>query len=245
MPYTTARDARFHTVEMSPDRPGEPVVMLHGLFTGSVASWYLTAAPEIALRRRVRLFDWRGHGLSERTSTGYGAMAMAADLDAITADLPPFAIVAHSYGCVVALRFLQSRPGRVRRLAFVEPPLNDIELTEAIGPLTPERLAELKADPKSRRIRGLIEHTTLLDDLDAEPPVTDEDLRDLAAVPCLAIGGGRSPFAPSLDRLRGVCPHVRTHVLPGGHDVHVGAADGVTDLLSGFLDTALTEAAHG
>lgn len=243
MPYTTARDARFHTVELAPGRPGEPVVMLHGLFTGSVASWYLTSAPAIAARHRVRLLDWRGHGLSERTRTGYGAAAMAADLDALTADLPPFAVVAHSYGCVVALRFLQRHPGRVRRLAFVEPPLNEVGLTDAIGPVTAGHLTEPTAT--SRRVRGLIEHTTLLADLDAEPPVTDDDLRDLAAVPCLAIGGGRSPFAPSLDRLRRVCPHVRTRVLPGGHDVHVGDAGGVTELLTGFLDTALTEAAHG
>lgn len=248
MPYTTARDTRFHTVELSPDRPGEPVVMLHGLFTGSLASWYLTAAPALAAGRRVRLLDWRGHGLSERTPTGYGAMEMAADLDALTADLPPFAIVAHSYGCVVALRFLQKWHGRVRRLALVEPPLNDVPLTEAIGPITPERLKALAADPRSRRIRALVEQTTLLDDLDAEPPVTDEDLSALAAVPCVAIGGGHSPFVPSLARIRRVCPHVRTHLLPGGHDVHVGDAGGVTDLLSGFLDTAdtaHTEAAHG
>src|SRR4051812_43114240 len=100
MPFTTARDTRFHMMELASGRTGEPVVMLHGLFTGSLASWYLTAAPAIAARRRVRLFDWRGHGLSERTRTGYSASAMADDLDALTADLPPFTIVGHSYGCV-------------------------------------------------------------------------------------------------------------------------------------------------
>ena len=112
----------------------------------------------------------------------------------------------------------------------------------------PDALKALAADPRSRRIRALVEQTTLLDDLDAEPPVTDEDLSALAAVPCVAIGGGHSPFVPSLARIRRVCPHVRTHLLPGGHDVHVGDAGGVTDLLSGFLDTAdtaHTEAAHG
>ncbi|MDN3356372.1 alpha/beta hydrolase [Actinomadura sp. DC4] len=236
MPFTIARETRFHTVELAADRTGEPVVMLHGLFTGSVASWYLTAAPAVAARHRVRLFDWRGHGLSERTRTGYGAQAMAADLDALTADLPPFTIVAHSYGCVVALRFLQSAPDRVRRMALVEPPLNQITVSA-------ERLLELYTGPASRRVRALVEDTTLLEDLAAEPPVTDEDLRSLSAVPCLVIGGGRSPFAPSVERLRRVCPHVRAHLLPGGHDVHVGATGGVTDLLTGFLE--LSEAAHG
>ena len=242
MPYTTAREARFHTMELGPGRPGEPVVMLHGLFTGSVASWYLTSAPAIAARRRVRLVDWRGHGLSERTRSGYGATSMAADLEALTADLPPFAIVGHSYGCAVALRFLQARPGRVRRMALVEPPLNEVGLLEGMAP---ERLGAPCADPASRRVRALVEETTILADLAAEPAVTDEDLRALAKVPCLVIGGGHSPFVPSVERIRRVCPHVRAHVLPGGHDVHVGEAGGVTGLLTGFLETALTEAAHG
>src|SRR3954447_13344315 len=202
MPYTTARETRFHTVELAPGRPGEPVVMLHGLFTGSVASWYLTAAPAIAARQPVRLLDWRGHGLSERPRTGYGASAMAADLDALTAELPPFAIVGHSYGCVVALRFLQAHPARVRRMALIEPPLNEVGLGEGIAALTSDRLRALGADPASRRIRALVEQTTLLEDIDAEPPVSDEDLRSLSEVPCMVIGGARSPFVPSVDRIR-------------------------------------------
>jgi hypothetical protein len=61
----------------------------------------------------------------------------------------------------------------------------------------------------------------------------------------MVICGGDTPFAPSLDRIRRVCPHVRSHVRPGGHDVHVGDTRGVTALLTGFLEPALTEAAHG
>jgi pimeloyl-ACP methyl ester carboxylesterase len=254
MPFTTARDTRFHMMELASGRTGEPVVMLHGLFTGSLASWYLTAAPAIAARRRVRLFDWRGHGLSERTRTGYGASAMADDLDALTADLPPFTIVGHSYGCVVGLRFLQSRRGRVRRMALVEPPLAEVAEPVPAGAappgdrqrFTPARLRALRADPSSKRVRGLLENTTLLDDLAAEPPVTDEDLRSLAEVPCMVIGGARSPYAPSLERVRRACPRVRGHMLNGGHDIHVTDADDVTALLTGFLGAARSEeAAHG
>ncbi len=227
MPYTTAREARFHTMDLGTGRTGGPVVMLHGLFTGSVASWYFTSAPAVAARRPVRLFDWRGHGLSERTPAGYGAADMAADLAALTADLPPFAVVGHSYGCLVGLRFLQTHPGRVRRMALVEPPLTG---------LTTGGLHEAYAGLACARVRALVEDTTLLADLAAEPPVTDADLRSLAGVPCMVIGGAASPFAPSLDRLRRVCPQVREHVLPGGHDVHVGAAADVTALLTGFLE---------
>src|SRR5262245_46595607 len=97
MGIVRARGVRFHVVDMGTD-DGEPVVMLHGLFTGSIATWYFTVAPELARTRPVRLLDWRGHGLSERPPTGYDTVTMADDLAALTADLPPFAVVGHSYG---------------------------------------------------------------------------------------------------------------------------------------------------
>lgn len=244
MPYTNVRGARFHFADLAPQRPGEPVVMLHGLFTGSIASWYLTAAPTIAAARRVRLLDWRGHGLSERTPGGYGAVSMAADLEALTADLPPFSIVAHSYGCLVALRYLQAIPGRVRRLALVEPPFNEGGLSEfrTVRPATPRHL---RNGPAERRIRALAETTTLPTDLAAEPPVTDADLRSLDGTPCLVIGGRHSPFLSSVDRLRRACPRVHAHVLDGGHEIHASNADEVTALVSGFLGPVRAEVAHG
>lgn len=236
MPFTTVRGTRFHTMELG---AGDPVVMLHGLFTGSLASWYLTSAPAISARRRVRLLDWRGHGLSERRRTGYGASAMAADLDALTADLPPFTIVGHSYGCVAGLRFLQAHRSRVRGMVLVEPPLPD----DARSPGTAAAL--LGPAASSRRVRTLVEDTDLMDELAAEPPVTDDDLRDLAAVPCLVIGGARSPYASAAARIRRACPYVRAQVLDGGHDLHVTHAADVTTLLTGFLDAKAPEAAHG
>lgn len=142
MPFVHTRNARFHVIDLNPaSRPPpvkpaaaavpprarraaqrEPVVMLHELFTGSAASWFFTIAPAVARTRRVRLPDWRGHGMSERTATGYGAAAMAADLAELTADLPPFAIAGHGHGASVAVRFALAHPGRVTRLALIDPP---------------------------------------------------------------------------------------------------------------------------
>jgi pimeloyl-ACP methyl ester carboxylesterase len=239
-----ARDTRFHVVDLAADRAGEPVVMLHGLFTGSIASWYLTSAPAISARRRVRLLDWRGHGLSERTRSGYGASAMADDLEALTADLPPFTIVGHSYGCAVGLRFLRTRPDRVRGMALIEPPLEGGARPAKAG-LSLERLRELGQDTRSRRVRTLIERTTLLADLDAEPSITDEDLRALSDVPCMVVAGAGSPFAGAPERIRRVCPRIPGHLLEGGHDIHVTAASAVTALLTGFLEATVMERVHG
>ncbi|RMI29790.1 alpha/beta fold hydrolase, partial [Actinomadura harenae] len=122
MAYVRARGVRFHVVDLGRDTGRSPVVMLHGLFTGSAASWFFTSAPALARTRRVRLPDWRGHGLTERTPTGYDTATMADDLAALTADLPPFAIAGHSYGATVAVRFARAHPGRVTALALVDPP---------------------------------------------------------------------------------------------------------------------------
>ena len=68
MSVVTARDLAFHVQELG---SGPPVVMLHGLLVGSLASWYFTAAPALASRHRVRMYDLRGHGRSAPARTGY------------------------------------------------------------------------------------------------------------------------------------------------------------------------------
>src|SRR5262249_25639953 len=101
-----ARSVRFHTQELGAgERPS--VVMLHGLLIGSLASWYFTAAPALAERRRVLLYDLRGHGRSERTADGYDVATMASDLAELAApfDARPIDLVGHSFGALVALRF--------------------------------------------------------------------------------------------------------------------------------------------
>ncbi len=120
MSVVAANDLRFHVQELG---AGPPVVMLHGLLIGSLASWYFTAAPALAQHHRVRLYDLRGHGRSARARTGYDLRTMASDLDALTRDLGRFDLVGHSWGALVALRFALDQPARVRRLALVEAPL--------------------------------------------------------------------------------------------------------------------------
>ncbi|MDX6433099.1 MAG: hypothetical protein QOE54_5465 [Streptosporangiaceae bacterium] len=227
MTFVVARGARFHLVEMGPAE-GRPVVMLHGLFTGSAASWYFTAAPAIARRHPVRLIDWRGHGLSERTPTGYGSASMVRDLAELTADLTPFAVAGHCWGAVVAVRFALAHPGRVTRLALVEPSFAESERTGD------RALTELAAEP-APGTRGLLELTSVLSDLAGEPPVTATELGGLTEIPVLAVVGSRSPFRPAADLVARALPHARCHILGGGHDLHISAKARLTPLLADFL----------
>ncbi|MGI8333089.1 alpha/beta fold hydrolase [Actinomadura scrupuli] len=228
MTFVVARGARFHLVEMGPVE-GRPVVMLHGLFTGSAASWYFTAAPAIARRHPVRLIDWRGHGLSERTPTGYDSVSMVRDLAELTADLPPFAVAGHCWGAVVAVRFVLAHPGRVTRLALVDPSFAGSGRTPGGAALT--TLAEAPAPGT----RGLLERTSVLSDLAGEAPVTAAELGGLAGIPVLAVVGSRSPFRPAADLVAGALPQARCHIFGGGHDLHISAKARLTPLLADFL----------
>jgi pimeloyl-ACP methyl ester carboxylesterase len=228
MAFVSARGVRFHVVDLGRDRGASagggagPVVMLHGLFTGSAASWFFTVAPALARTCRVRLLDWRGHGMSERTPSGYDTATMADDLAALTGDLPPFAVAAHSYGAAVAVRFALGRPGRVTRLALIDPPFEGD--SAAVAPsLT------------GRRTAALVKETSLLDDLAAEPKVGEDDLRALGDLPVMSVVGADSPFRASGDLVGRALPGARRHVLNGGHDLHITARARLTPLLTDFL----------
>ncbi|MFC7450884.1 alpha/beta fold hydrolase [Rhodococcus daqingensis] len=242
MAFVTARGARFHTVELGSSGP--QVVMLHGLFTGSIASWYLTVAPAVADRARIRLIDWRGHGLSERTPSGYGSDQMARDLAALTEDLERFAIVGHSFGAIVAVRFAIAQPDRVTRMALVDPPLADGARpwwTPDQSLLTREQARAATPRPGARHRAGLalchlIEETTILPELEAEPPLTGADVRELARIPTTIVVGAQSPYRAAAEEIAGVWPGTSCRVLPGAHDLQVAARKPLADLLVRFLE---------
>jgi pimeloyl-ACP methyl ester carboxylesterase len=249
MPLVAANGHTFHVQELG---EGPPVVMLHGLLIGSLASWYFTAAPALSAARRCRLYDLRGHGRSEGVTSGYDVATMTRDLAALTADLAePFDLVGHSFGAVVALRFALAHPERVRRLVVVEaplPPASVGELTQFLA-LPPERMTEALPESLRAAVAGgrrqaerlvkslsfLVLETSLLADLRAEPDIPDAELARLA-VPTLLLYGDRSACLPTGRRLAAAAPR-RTHlvVLPGGHYLHLDAPVELTRAIEAHL----------
>jgi pimeloyl-ACP methyl ester carboxylesterase len=252
VPHVTVRGLAFHVVELGEPR-ASPLVMLHGLLVGNLASWYFTAAPALARAHRVLLYDLRGHGKSDRPAGGYDVASMSEDLGAIAAgfDDRPLDLVGHSFGALVALRFALDRPERVRRLAIVEaplPPSRFEELAELRAQTPAEMVAALPDDLKAAIVGGgrraarlvaslaaLTGGTSILADLSAEPDIPDDALGRLAC-PTLCVYGDRSRCLPVGERIARAIPGARLLVLPGGHYLHLDAGPALAGALVEHFD---------
>ena len=127
---------------------GRPFVLLHGL-TGHRDD-FVRVLPELAEGNDVRWLapDLRGHG--DFTKTG---LAETLHFDQLVADVAAFAdalgleqfdLLGHSFGGMVALRFVLAHPGRVRSLVLMDttpeaPPGYDRPLFEKIGAIAVAR----------------------------------------------------------------------------------------------------------
>lgn len=244
MPVVEDNRLRLHTQELG--GAGPPVVMLHGLLFGALTSWYFVA-PVLARTKRVLLYDFRGHGRSERSPSGYGMRSMAADLASLVDRFSnePVSLVGHSYGGVVALRYAIDHPHRVHRLVIVEAPLPALseDTMKLISNQTPEEVFSLIPEAlmrHRRRLRSqlldLTVKTTLLADLQTEPDIADAEIASFPH-PVLLCYGTQSPTTrSSCARLQRLLPHVQLTVIEGTHFLPFDAPEPLAEAISGFLD---------
>lgn len=233
---------------------GPPVVLIHGLLLGSLAQWYFTVAPALAVRHRVLLYDLRGHGLSAAEPSGYDLATLVGDLERVLADNDvsgPVDLVGHSYGGLIALTFALGHPARVRRLVVIDVPLppGSSGLIDDAASATPASLLALVPDAVrdailggGRRARRLLERlqflaqqSTLLADVAREPDLDDAALATLAC-PVSCVVGATSACRGAADRLVRTLPDARLVVVPGGHFVPIEAPTEMTAAIAGFLD---------
>ncbi len=252
MPVVEVNGLGVHSQELG---SGPPVVFLHGIAVSNLSLWYFGAAPALARRRRVLLYDLRGHGLSDTAASGYSSGVLASDLEGVLDRLcpgpEPVDLVGFSFGGVVALRFCLGRPERVRRLALVETPLPPIDPawleslldTEAAerDQLVPAPLREALAQGGRRaarhaeRLRVISEETTLVRDVESERPFAAEELARLD-LPVLLCYGRETACPGAAERLLVSLPAARVKILAGGHYLPLEAPQALGAALSDFLD---------
>lgn len=203
------------------------VVMVHGIVTGSHASWLMTSAPAVAQTHGVTLYDLRGHGFSERPESGYTPEHHLGDLHRVTEGLDRFALVGHSFGALLSLRFASRWPERVCGVLCIDPPIG--------GNL--RELDEEDVRPATLRRHGrTLAQTTLAADLASERRVEAQELFGLAC-PVQVLFGSRSPYSAAADEVGAVIGPENVAVIDGGHSLHVDARDQVTRRILGFLET--------
>lgn len=228
---------------------GTPLVMLHGLIAGNMATWYSAFATPLAGERRVLLYDQRGHGGSSIPSRGFDLDTQSDDLARVLAHHRVdrrFDLVGHSMGALIALRHALRHPHRLRRLVLVDAPMPacDHVAPSLLSAKTPETLAEhfgangeltgRRRERQLRRLSSLLFDSTLVADLLAMHAEPDEALRRLQ-VPTLLVYGRQSPCLEAGERLQALLPNAELRVLDSGHYIPEEAPAALRAELARFL----------
>lgn len=241
------------------DGESAPVVMIHGLTLGNMATWYFTTAPALAPRHRVVMYDLRGHGMSTKARSGYDLATMCADLGTVierTVGARRVTLVGHSYGGVTAMRFALRHPDLVSKLVVVDAPLPPSSLTdvdalvgkkeeEVVGAISVDSIPEVLqqttlAEGRRRRrfgdgLRFLAHETSLFADLRAAEDFSDAELAAIGC-PTLAIYGTKSICRPAGRRIAKHCPQGALVELEGGHMLTLERPRELTDAIVAFID---------
>lgn len=115
--YTEVDGVRVRYVDVG---KGPAVVLLHG-FASSLDTWD-QVIPVLAKTHRVIALDLKGFGWSGRPPGDYSPLAEAQLVFALLNQrgVKQVAVVAHSWGCSIALRMALLHPERVTRLALYD-----------------------------------------------------------------------------------------------------------------------------
>jgi pimeloyl-ACP methyl ester carboxylesterase len=207
--------------------PVGTVVLLHGLAVGSLATWYLTLANSFAQAGlRVIMYDLRGHGHSERPTTGYRLDDHVDDLEALLTGLAiasPVHLIGVSYGGTIAFGYALRHPGNVAGVAAIESvPMTArwsswLAANVDAGSGTPAVSAGfgMALPPRVRKAaEQLAAETTLRQDVLASRVSSEQEFAALD-MPVFCIYGGDSSLSGMAHYVEQMFQRARSVVLPG------------------------------
>lgn len=103
---------------------GKPTLFIHGL--GGSHEYFEGLVEKLQSNRSLHLFDLEGHGLSPvQASATLSIGSFAADARAIaeqTGTSSKWTVIAHSMGCLVAMKLAAGNPGLIDELVLMGPP---------------------------------------------------------------------------------------------------------------------------
>jgi 3-oxoadipate enol-lactonase len=228
-------DFRVSRYRTGPEGERPVVVFIHGLGVDH-SGWSFTLGMPLATSAEVVVYALRGHGHSQFVASGYRVVDHVGDLVALLDALEltaPVHLVGGSYGGAIGVVTAIEHPERVASLflidaqlpvpgwtdLFAEPlqrvsdALRDgysIEQVMQVLHLTSRRKAAAVAERGAR----LLHHTTLLDDIRAEPALPPEDFARIRC-PVMAVYGENSEIHHMAGRLPELVPQAKVHIVTG------------------------------
>ena len=111
---------RLSVIDIAPENPENTLMLVHGF--GGRASQWAYQLDHFSRSNRVIAVDLRGHGRSDRPSSGYSMDEIQSDLEKVLDTLgvcEPIVLVGHSFGGAVTTEFAAAHPSRVGRLVLI------------------------------------------------------------------------------------------------------------------------------
>jgi pimeloyl-ACP methyl ester carboxylesterase len=232
MSIVRANGVDLHVEEVAPaGSPAGTAVLIHGMTSDSMASWFLTLAHPLAQAGfRVLLYDLRGHGHSERPPTGYGLNHFVGDLDALLDEHwkvdGPVHLFGNSFGGTVAFSYAAQHPARVAGIVAIESAPPTAAWFGRMGrrlARAAETLADAEAVLNSRPLmaRRVRSASALLAETSIGVELPDSVLPDPAQIqaigcPVLCLYGGESAVQELATETERLMPQSR-HVVVAGH----------------------------
>ena len=205
-------------------------VLIHGMTSDSMASWFLTLAHPLAQSGlRVLLYDLRGHGHSSRPATGYSLNDFVGDLEALISDHwqvdGPVHLFGNSFGGTVAFAYAARHPDRVAGIAAIESAPPTADWFRRMGSKL-ARVAETLADAEAvansrplvaRRVRAaseLLAQTSVGSELPLSVLPAPELIAGIRC-PVLCLYGGESAVKELIGETERLLPHSQHVVIEG------------------------------
>lgn len=231
---------RLSAVDVSPELPERTFVFVHG-FGGQAMQWQ-NQMLKFSLKNRVIAIDMRGHGLSDKPSSGYDMPRIQKDLETALNVLKvsePVVLVGHSFGGAIATEFALAHPERVERLIMIatagEFKLNPLFRLGLNMPIWALRLIE----PLTRKWLSGPPHALKPFYLDTLSHWVGWDKFKDLEIPTLVIRGHRDAVfeRPLFEKVAGMIPNAEEEDIgASGHMVMLERRDAVNRAISRFLD---------
>lgn len=258
MSFLEANGVRCHVQRLGPPE-GTPVrgtvLLIHGMLTDSLASYYFTLGPTLAAAGHdVIMYDLRGHGRSARPASGYQLEHFLDDAEALLDGLGvdgPVHLLGNSFGATLAFGLALRRPAQVASLVCLESmpatatwvtQIDDVLQRSLAGLPNEEAITLIEASHgahtarMARRAARMLSTTSLATELPQTEPLSAEDLRGVRC-PVLAVYGSESAMVEQLDWLEQALPDCRSVVLQGQeHSVLIEATETLRLLALDWLD---------